>query len=301
MAKNGLFKKIVVSFLLLLICSASATYAQEQIYLINGDRISGIIAQKQEDAILLDTSFFGTLLIDRANIEKIISEEEAIPEEIKVEWKREVETGYNLVTGNTERSNFIVAGLINRKTDRHEITLKGNFNYTSSDEKMDGQTWYTMARYAYSFGKARKWFNFYKFEADHDKFANIDYRLIPSTGIGYWFFNQDPFKAEADIGVGYEYTEYNDDTDNSETVTVIPHAYAEWNIYKDMRLSEDITVYPTLDDFGEYRLISTTIFTNPITDKLAFRVSYINKYNSDPADDAEKHDMELNSSLAYKF
>ena len=94
--------------------------------------------------------------------------------------------GYNKSSGNTQNSQLSMSLYANRKTDHDEFTIKGNSLYSSSNNNMDAQKWFASMRYAFSF-RERKWYNFYKLESDHDKFANVDYRIVPSAGIGYWF------------------------------------------------------------------------------------------------------------------
>jgi len=67
------------------------------------------------------------------------------------------------------------------------------------------------------------------------------------------------------------------------------------------RLSEELASYHSIDDYNEYRLISTTTFTNPITENLSFKIKLINKYENEPAEEARNNDLRLESSLAYKF
>ena len=66
---------------------------------------------------------------------------------------------------------------------------------------MNAQRYDGMARYAFSFGKHLAWYNFYAFEAMHDRFANIDWRLTPSTGLGYWFADEAAWKATVELAL----------------------------------------------------------------------------------------------------
>ncbi len=104
-----------------------------------------------------------------------------------------------------------------------------------------------------------------------------------------------------EVGAGYEYIEYNNETENSETGKITPRLYAEWNIVSDVRLSEELASYHSIDDLNEYRLISTSTLTNPITENLSFKISLINEYENEPAEGARNNDLCLQSSLAYKF
>ena len=165
---------------------------------------------------------------------------------------------------------------------------------------MDAQRWNLMSRYAFSFGEM-KWYNFYKAEANHDRFANIDYRIIPSSGVGYWFSDAEDFKAMAELGLGLEYTNYRDATKDETEAVLIPRGFLQKRLWGQSRISEDLTLYPSLEDMGEYRLHSATVFSNPINDALSLELSLINDYDSDPPANIKKHDMRLISSLVYSF
>ena len=227
---------------------------------------------------------------------------EETPQEKEAAWEGSISAGYNITRGNTENDQ-LSAGLFLRRNRMRidEITLKGDVFYSASNKETDGQKLYGLARYAFSFGEDKKWYNFYMIEANHDRFANIDYRLIPGVGAGYWFFNLPETKMMAEIAIGLEHTDYRDETEDSNEAILIPRAFLEKGLFINSKLTQDVTLYPSLRDVGEFRLHSETTFTNPITDKLSLNFSLINDYDSDPPDDTKSHDLRLISSLAYGF
>ncbi|NQV04556.1 MAG: DUF481 domain-containing protein, partial [Candidatus Omnitrophica bacterium] len=205
--------------------------------------------------------------------------------------------------GNTENDQ-LSASFFLRRNRMHidEITLKVDAFYSTSNKETDAQKLYGLTRYAFSFGEDEKWYNFYKVEANHDRLANIDYRLIPGVGAGYWLFDLPETKMMAEIAIGLEHVDYRDETENSNEAVLIPRAFLEKGLFVNSKLTQDITLYPFLKDAGKFRLHSETTFTNPITDKLSLNFSLINDYDSDPpADDTKSHDLRLISSLAYGF
>jgi len=274
-------------------------FAQQHVVLTNGDVVTGTVIHNTDGTVTILSALLGTLTVTEEAIAsvKAIPAPPALP---AVEWKREVEGGYNITAGNTETGSFRAATDVNRKTAHNEITFKADASESSSKNKMNSQTWDIMGRYAFSFWQ-RKWYNFYKTEADHDRFADIDYRLTPSTGIGYWFSDKDPFKTMTELGIGYTYTKYNNGTADKKELVLIPRLYAEWKITGETRLSEELFLYPSLSDTGEYRLTSHTTLTNPITDALALRVRFTDEYNSKPANSAKSNDLQLTSSVVYGF
>ena len=279
----------------------------EEIYLKNKDRLTGEIIEEDEESVSLNTEAMGVISVKKDMIERIVrAEEEGIPEEKevvkKVAWEGSISAGYNVTRGNTEGDQLSTSFSLRRnRMHIDEITLKGDAFYSASNKETDAQKLHGSARYAVSFREDKKWYNFYKIEADHDRFANIDYRLIPGVGAGYWFFDLPETKMMAEIAIGLEHTDYRDETEDNNEAILIPRAFLERRLFVNSKLTQDVTLYPSLMDVGEFRLHSETTFTNPITDKLSLNFSLINDYDSDPPDDTRSHDLRLISSLAYGF
>ena len=291
--------KVCVILSLFFICQIYGY--SEEIHLKNGDTISGEIIEQSNEGISVKTDAMGTVLIKRDFVDCIgsVDKETLVQAEEKL-WQREVSLGYNKSSGNTQNNQFSLRFHANRKTDHDEFTIKADSFYSSSNKKMDTQKWYGMTRYAFSFWE-NKWYNFYKIEGAHDRFANINYRIVPATGIGYWFFDQPDWKAMAEVGLGLEHTNFRDTTKDSNEMILVPRAFLEKKILGDSRISQDIILYPSLEDIGEYRLYSETSLVNPINDKLSLGLSLIADYNSTPSKDTKKRDIRLISSLTYAF
>ncbi len=287
-------------FLFLFLFWQIAAYPEE-IHLKNGDRISGEIIEQNESSISLKTDSIGTVLIKKDSIERIGNKEKEILVQTEEKlWQREVSLGYNQSSGNTQNNQFSFKLSANRKTDHDEFTIKADTFYSSSNEKMDAQKWYGMSRYAFSFG-SNKWYNFYKIEVDHDRFANINYRAIPVVGVGYWFFDEPDLKAMVDIGLGLEYANFRGAAKDNSEIILTPRVFLEKKLFGNLRVSQDVIVYPYLEEINEYRLRSETSLINPITDKLSLKLSLIVDYNSNPSIGTRKNDTRLISALTHSF
>jgi len=214
-------------------------------------------------------------------------------------WKQEVSAGYSQKTGNTQNSQMNAAYQGIRTTPGSELTAKASTLYSSQKNKMDGQKHTGSLRYAPKLDDT-DWFGFGMFAAEHDRFAGVDYRLVPSIGTGYWFSNTETWKVSAELGLGYEYNNYSNGTDEENTL-LIPRAYAEKTVFDKACLSEELIMYSSLEDAAEYRLRSETKFTNPLSDTLSLRVSFIDEFNTGPIGDAKKNDTQFMVSLVYAF
>ena len=294
---------ITSMFLCLPLAYTEFVYADE-VYLKNGDRISGKVIEEQEENIVIDTEAIGSIVINKKFVERIVAGEDIkeakAAEQKDKPWQRNISVGYNKSSGNTQNNQVSTHLYANRKTGHDEFTMKGEVYYSSSNKKMDSQKWYGMGRYAFSFWD-RKWYNFYKLETDHDRFANIDYRAIPSTGTGYWFSDEPDWKAMIELGIGLEYTNYRDASKDSNEAVLVPRGFFEKRLIEELRISEEIVLYPSLKDTDKYRLRSETALTHPISDRLSWKISFIDELNSIPTGSAKKNDYRLISSLDYAF
>lgn len=294
-------------FLLSLLLISYVDVYAEEIYLKNGDKITGEIIKENQDGISVKSEVLGTVSIHRNFIKRIASSDEKsdIVSDKKlgeVIWQREVSAGYNYTSGNTRNSQLSTGFLINRNRYHiDEITLKGNTYYSSADRRMDAQRWYAMTRYAFSFGKTRMWYNFYRTEFGHDRFANIDYRIVPVAGIGYWLYDLPEIKLMAEAGVGYEHTDFRDETEDREEIILAPRAFFEKSLFDNSKIAGDLYYYPLVDDFSQYRLRAETNLTIAMNKRLSICLSLVDDYNSDPPKDTKKNDLRVISSVVYSF
>ncbi len=284
----------------------------EEVYLKNQDRISGTIIEEAKDNIVLKTQDLGTLTIKRESIEKIVSdlallettnEPPKIPKEERKEkfWKKEIALGYSMSHGNTEKQRTSGRMFLRRKTKTNEIIVKADSFYSSTDKKMDTQRFNGMVHYGFSFTPSLKWYNFYRVEGDHDRFANVDCRVTPFTGVGYWFFDEEKIKLMAELGVGLEYTNYADEKESNKKNIVTPQIFVEKSLWGKSKISQSVTLYLPPEDTKDYRVHLEAAFTNPIDQYWALRLSLIDDFNNLPGGQAKKNDLRLVSSLVYSF
>ncbi|MFC1708937.1 YdiY family protein [Candidatus Omnitrophota bacterium] len=306
MSKCRILINTVLVALFVVLFTQSFLYADEVI-LKNQDKITGRIVQDDNSVVVIETEAMGMVSVKKDFVEMIkapgeqvvVEEPAAAVEEPKL-WQRDVAVSYSRTSGNTEKAQSSLSGNFVRKTDDNEFIIKGESHYSSTDKKMDSQKWNAMTRYASSFWE-KKWYHFYKLEVDHDRFANINYRLIPSTGLGYWFSDTDEWKAMTEGALGLEHTDFRDSTKDSDEAVFIGRGYLEKKIFRDSRFIEDAYIYPSLSETGDYRLHSETSLVNPISDSLSLKLSLTLDYDSNPPTDTKKTDTRFTTSLQYSF
>jgi len=287
--------KLVLTLLMFLATTGHAA----EFNLTNGDKISGDIISETDTHFVVRTVAMGSVTINKEFLEVEVPAAE--PKDEWPKWDRTITIGFSQAGGNTDTSDFKGDVSINRKTADDEWTAKLNSYIATTNEEEDARKFYGMLRYAYSFGEKLKWYHFTKMEADQDQFANVNYRLTPSSGVGYWFSDKGRLKAMAELAIGFEHTDYADSTNSENEIILVPRGFFDVKLVKEMSLREDITLYPSLEELGDFRLHSETKLVNPINDVLSWNLSFIDDFNSDPTGSSKKNDYRLVSSFDINF
>jgi len=301
--------KIPYIFYLMIVIAIFSTVSNacsDEVYLKSGDKITGEIVEQKQDSISVKTEAMGSVSIKRDHIDRIVKEKEEPPELTekpkKAAWQGEVSLGYDRTTGNT-RDNQISGSFLMSRNNKHvdEWTLGGNLYYSSTNRKMDAQKWYGMGRYAFSLGESKKWYSFFRGEADHDRFADIDYRLVPAAGVGYWLYDLPGIKLMAEVGAGLDHTVYKSKIKDRDEWVLTPRLFLEKKLFNNSKITQNLYYYPTIEDYNDYRLRSDTSLDIALNKKLSLRLSLIDDYNSVPSEDTKKNDLRLISSLVCSF
>jgi len=93
-----------------------------------------------------------------------------------------------------------------------------------------------------------------------------------------------------------------DRTRTEEFLTFRSSARYEQQLFRNSTLSEELTVFSNLEDFGEFRLVSELAFSTPISDSLDLRIALKTEYDSNARRvGVNAWDNTLISGLSYKF
>jgi putative salt-induced outer membrane protein YdiY len=217
-------------------------------------------------------------------------------------WKGNVFAGYDQSNGNTKKGAATLSAQAEKKIGVNAILLKGSTTYSTTSGKMDGQKWDALAKYSFDFGQENKWFNFYQLFADHDYFADVNYRMTPSAGIGYHLAASPEWTWDADAGLGYRITRHRvNKAADDEALTALLHTFMKKSVFAKAYVSEDFTAYPGLTSGSGTLLKSETVFTNPLSEKLDLQLKYLVDHDTKAAGGKKKTDTRFIAGLKYSF
>ncbi|MBF0253044.1 MAG: DUF481 domain-containing protein [Candidatus Omnitrophica bacterium] len=298
-----------ILILIFFLFAAQLSPAREvKVFLENGDVVSGTFVEKTEEHLVIETEAIGEIKILAAKIVSIDGLDEGTlkaqndekDKKNEVAWKQKATVGYTATQGNTKNQYMRGGFIIDRSHIKvNEMTLRGNVSYSSTDKVMDVQTWQSSGRYAWNFGGRKDWYHFLKAEISHDRFSNIYYRTIPSTGIGWWLFDRDNTKFMLEGAIGLERTDYYGAEKTSDELIAVPRLYFEQKIIDRISFSQNLYYYPYIKNFDIYRLSSTSKISNKVTENISIDISIIDEYNSSPPVDTKSNDLKFITSLTY--
>ncbi|MBN1377884.1 MAG: DUF481 domain-containing protein [Gammaproteobacteria bacterium] len=141
----------------------------------------------------------------------------------------------------------------------------------------------------------------YAFESlryDDDRFDGFEYQTSATIGIGWHLINVDTQHLNLELGAGYRRSELTATAEeNSETISRLAQHY-------DVKLGDTTQLYQDLL-IESGNLNTTSEFTAglklKINSKLALKLSYNVKHNSDPAPDNESTDRTTTINLVFGF
>ncbi|MES9990856.1 MAG: DUF481 domain-containing protein [Candidatus Thiodiazotropha sp.] len=230
--------------------------------------------------------YFFTLLVISSNL---YSEEQ---------WKHELEVGLNGASGNSESINLHTGYSGSYKDDNHGWKLITAYDKARSDGvESRNQFFADLLKDWYWVGNP--WFAFVQGRYDWDEFKDWDYRLSASAGAGYEFIKNDSFYLVGRAGLGGNKTYREDEEAFTQETTL--GLDAAWTISERESVDFKTTFYPSLEEQGEYRNISSFNWRMTMSEQgtLAMKIGLINEYDSQAAPGTEKSDFKYHLSLVW--
>jgi putative salt-induced outer membrane protein YdiY len=210
----------------------------------------------------------------------------------KTIYERKVSLGGQLSGGNSRVNSLDIDFLLSR--DRKlldEVTTKGNFDYESTDGADTVFKGYMSFRYACSISKIS--YRFTKLEFEHDRFQDIDLRVIPTIGIGLWLVKDDLYQLLVEGAIGYQ-RNYLINQVGEEMVVIKLGSLLLVGPF-----SNDFDIYIDSADFSNFRFVNKTVYKVKINTHYAFKWTLKDEYNNRPAGTIQKNDLSFKVGLEY--
>ena len=214
-------------------------------------------------------------------------------------WERGVSVGLNASEGNTDSTNGRVAFEAKRETVKMRTSVSGVYVYSKDAEATRKSRLDAEARNDWIL-EGTRWRLFATGTVEYDQFADWDWRLTGTAGLGYAVIARDKHELVVRAGPGMS-QEFGGDDDRITPLGVIGADY-RWEISEKSRLFATVDYFPDLSEFREFRTDAKTGYEVVLDaeSKLMLKVGAGHRHDSDPRK-AEANDFEYFMTLGVKF
>jgi putative salt-induced outer membrane protein YdiY len=214
-------------------------------------------------------------------------------------WDASFGFSWLLSHGNTSLSTLRADVYLNRNRRWiDEWTLRVSGVYSTDKDLLSARRGSFVLRYGLSI--TTKLYTFMRLPLDHDYTANIDLRLVPTLGIGYWFVDTKAFQSMVESGLGYKQSYFSNATEEGSSVLQF-RALSVISLGTRSKLTLDAFLFPETTTWENYVVNARTAFDVDITAKLKIGMEYRIEYNSNPFAGTEKLSGWYTTRFSWKF
>jgi Protein of unknown function, DUF481 len=133
----------------------------------------------------------------------------------------------------------------------------------------------------------------------YDEIQNINFRYEEGPGLGYHVYTRTNLTLNAESGVDLQ-VQYREGSPDTRDFFFRMAEDLAWKPIDRVTWTEKLELYPRVD-FGELRYRFESNIAYAIWRKLSLNFTLLDVYDSHPADDATRNDLEIRSALGYGF
>ncbi len=173
----------------------------ETVELINGDRLTGEIIERNERRVVLQHELLGRVEIPVDQLVPIKPEKPGVFGTRFMEgWNREFALGLTGSEGNTVDFNLRTALDLTLENERRRLKISGRFVYKTEDGGESDINGRFGTHHVWLFENT-DWFTFTRGVFDYDRFKDWKSRLTTTAGPGYAFIETDDIQLRGVFGL----------------------------------------------------------------------------------------------------
>jgi putative salt-induced outer membrane protein YdiY len=221
-------------------------------------------------------------------------------------WTGSIVANGDIQRGNTHSTDFGLAvdASLRRDDENHDdrFGLSGAYNFgnetTNGVQSTSTDNWFAQAKYDKFLSE--KLYAYGIFRADHDRLAQLNYRLSPGAGIGYQWIESAAFNFSTEVGGNWIIEDY--DTSGQDQKFAIRLAY-----HIDKKLSDKVSVFhnlewlPAIDDPSDYILNVDAGIKAMMTTNWFSQLKVTWQRDSTPAPGSLKDDTRFLIGIGWQF
>jgi putative salt-induced outer membrane protein YdiY len=265
-----------------------------EMHLTSGEILKGIInTDANGNLIIKGTDMRETAVLGWHNVSAVNP-----PPVEPSRWKGSVNAGAVWQTGNSDRTNISFGANALRRTEQDRFNLRFLYNYAKEGEDVTTRSYYGTGKYDYFFTKT--FYGYVGVELLKDKVKDLNLRTVVGPGVGYQFWDDEVKSLLLEAGVAYFSEDLNLGTDK-DWITARLAADLRYNILKAVVFTDQLVMYPSLQNGRDYKLRNEAALTSPLASGWSLRLANILEHDGNPPDGIERNDWHWILGLLYSF
>jgi putative salt-induced outer membrane protein YdiY len=205
----------------------------------------------------------------------------------KPKWTGSVSGAFSLTTGNTKANSFTGSVSLARRTEQDRTTAGADISNVSQTDPDTGESdttenwWRLLGQYDYFFTK--KFYGFGNGRYEKDEIALLERRVVVGGGGGYQWIENDTTALSTNLGLASLFEKYKGQPETNNQLTLQAGYAVSQKLGKNTKFLQDLTYYPSLDDFSDFFLTTTAEVRTNLTKTMFANFKLIYNYDATPA------------------
>jgi putative salt-induced outer membrane protein YdiY len=223
----------------------------------------------------------------------------------KPKWTGSVSGALSLTTGNTKANSISGSVSLARRTEQDRTTADADIAKASQTDRDTGEGrtteswWRFRGQYDYFFTK--KLFGFANGRYEKDDIARLDRRVVVGGGAGYQWIENDITMFSTNLGLASVFEKYKFQPETNNQLSLQAGYVFSRQLWKNTKFLNDLTYYPSLDEFSDFFLTSTAELRTNLTKTMFANFKVIFNYDATPALDRGSTDTKYLLGVGMNF
>lgn len=285
------------------------------IQLRSNTRIRGKLIEETDEAYRLSTAELGEISVPKDMVLAILPAEAplgpppaaaAAPPppglfgtQFLAGWEKSIELGFSGKSGDIDTLDLYGKFSGDYADDRARWRVRAAYFYGMSESDNTKNEGFANARRDW-LNQDSRWFFWAESRADYNEFKDYRFRAGGFAGLGYTFHDTEKLRLLGRAGAGgsYEWGEVNEFVPEA-----LLAAELRWQVAENQRFEFTNTLFPDLDELGEYRNFTEAAYTVNLQRGrgLSLKVGLQNEYDSFTEDDSQHNTLTYFGALIFNF
>jgi putative salt-induced outer membrane protein YdiY len=242
-----------------------------------------------------------TVVLIRSREEQAAYEADLVRQRQAV-WSGSADAGLSAARGNTDALVISLGSQVARTTQEDKLSL-----YAASLFARNGTSGVSITTAEAIRGGARydrnisdRLFAFALTDLEHDKFQQLDLRLVFGGGLGYHARKTERTRLDLFGGGSYNREKFSTGLTRNSLEALVGDELS-YKLSESTTLAQRAVLYPNLSEFGEYRFAFDLTGVTRLTRQLGLQATVSDRFQSNPLPGIKKNDLLLTTGIRITF